>query len=237
MKIDLLMEFNNELGLEYIKLHFINKMPIRSILIIGDSYNSHRQQLVEDRTNGQYKSKGLLDALNGNIVPVYFFDDVNSQELDRHVQGDVPDLIVSASSKIIKIKIFDYPKIGMLNCHTGILPNYRGCSCVEWAIYEDTPVGATVHFVDKGIDTGPMILSGEMPIYMGDKYADVRYKMIYFQAEVMYRGVQAVLDGFRKEGAKILQKGRYYKPLKDKELIAKVESKLENMDYKHLIEK
>ena len=48
---------------------------------------------------------------------------------------------------------------GALNIHMGISPYYRGSSCNFWALYDDRPelVGATIHLLSKGLDSGPML--------------------------------------------------------------------------------
>jgi methionyl-tRNA formyltransferase len=52
-------------------------------------------------------------------------------------------------------------RLGILNPHIGILPNYRGRSVMEWALIEGGPVGITVFFIDSGIDTGERIVLAE----------------------------------------------------------------------------
>ena len=70
-----------------------------------------------------------------------------------------PDLIVFTGGGIIKESLLKIPKIGILNCHMGILPNYRGLDSTYWALKNNdfNNVGLTTHLMDKGIDTGPII--------------------------------------------------------------------------------
>jgi hypothetical protein len=49
-------------------------------------------------------------------------------------------------------------KLGILNSHIGILPEYRGRSVMEWSILNGDPTGVTVFFIDSGIDTGEKIV-------------------------------------------------------------------------------
>jgi len=52
-------------------------------------------------------------------------------------------------------------RLGILNHHIGILPEYRGRSVLEWSLLQGDPVGVTVFFIDTGIDTGARILLAE----------------------------------------------------------------------------
>lgn len=52
-------------------------------------------------------------------------------------------------------------RLGILNPHIGILPEYRGRCVMEWALLSGEPVGITLFFIDGGIDTGERILLSE----------------------------------------------------------------------------
>lgn len=52
-------------------------------------------------------------------------------------------------------------RLGILNPHIGILPQYRGRSVMEWALLEGRPTGITVFMIDSGIDTGERIVLRE----------------------------------------------------------------------------
>jgi formyl transferase-like protein len=49
-------------------------------------------------------------------------------------------------------------RLGILNPHIGILPEYRGRSVMEWALIQGEAIGISVFFVDEGIDTGERIV-------------------------------------------------------------------------------
>src|SRR5829696_9332691 len=52
-------------------------------------------------------------------------------------------------------------RLGILNPHIGMLPQYRGRNVMEWSLMEGRPVGITVFFIDSGIDTGREIVLRE----------------------------------------------------------------------------
>ena len=64
--------------------------------------------------------------------------------------------------------LFSVFKNGVLNCHPGDLPKYRGSSSLEWALYNHDPVISTLHLMDESIDTGPILdksaLRTELPL-------------------------------------------------------------------------
>lgn len=78
-------------------------------------------------------------------------------ELDPYLKSDI--YIVFGSS-YIKSELIDFLiQNKALNIHMGISPYYRGTDCNFWALYDENPhlVGATIHYISKGLDSGPML--------------------------------------------------------------------------------
>jgi len=64
---------------------------------------------------------------------------------------------------IIKQPIIGIPRIGIMNFHPSYLPFNRGKHYNFWTIVEDTPFGVTLHFIDKGIDSGGIAFQSRIP--------------------------------------------------------------------------
>jgi len=84
------------------------------------------------------------------------------------------DIFVSVLyDKIIKPEFIESKK-ACLNFHPGILPAYRGCGICSWVIINgETEAGITLHEIDKGIDTGPIIDIARFPVEPQDTSEDV----------------------------------------------------------------
>jgi len=70
------------------------------------------------------------------------------------------DAYIVFGSSYIKGELVDYlVKQKAINIHMGVSPYYRGTDCNFWALYDDNPhlVGATIHLLSKGLDSGPML--------------------------------------------------------------------------------
>lgn len=70
-----------------------------------------------------------------------------------------PDLICVFGTSLIRGELLGQGRIGIINLHGGLSPEYRGADCTFWALYNEEPekVGCTLHFIDAGIDTGRLI--------------------------------------------------------------------------------
>ncbi|OGK42478.1 hypothetical protein A2954_01385 [Candidatus Roizmanbacteria bacterium RIFCSPLOWO2_01_FULL_37_12] len=76
-----------------------------------------------------------------------------------------PDIIIAAFwGYILKPELINLTKIGCINFHPGFLPYNRGMNPNVWPFIESTPAGVSLHFIDKGIDTGDIIAQKKIEI-------------------------------------------------------------------------
>ncbi|MBU2542383.1 methionyl-tRNA formyltransferase [Patescibacteria group bacterium] len=79
---------------------------------------------------------------------------------------------------LIPEKILNAPKNGTLNIHTSLLPKYRGASPIQSALINgETETGVTIMKMDKGLDTGPILLQKSIKIKPNDTYLDLDKKL------------------------------------------------------------
>ena len=104
---------------------------------------------------------GSISFLSGNIAHLALKDDdlnkVSQEILAPALQSDV---YVVFGASYIKGWLIDYLiQRRAINIHMGISPYYRGSSCNFWAAYDGHPelVGATIHLLGKGLDSGAML--------------------------------------------------------------------------------
>jgi methionyl-tRNA formyltransferase len=95
-----------------------------------------------------------------------------------------PDIILLDGSVIIKPQIFSVARVGAINSHPGLLPEYRGVDSVRWAIYHGKPVGATAHFVDSGLDTGPILVKEKVDLQKGEDILRLRVRVMRVCAKI-----------------------------------------------------
>ena len=126
---------------------------------------------------------------------VYIVDDFNGQECEQLLREIGPDVIVLGGSRIIRNNIIDIPKVGILNAHPGLLPEYRGVDVIPWAIYHGDPVGVTIHFVDEGVDTGGIVARKVVDVTEGDTIASLGKKADVLAGELMAETVLAIIEG------------------------------------------
>ncbi|GKT30491.1 hypothetical protein ADUPG1_005517 [Aduncisulcus paluster] len=86
--------------------------------------------------------------------------------------------------------------MGVVNIHGGKLPEYRGASTLQWAIINgEDSTAATLHFVDEGVDTGPVIDSAEVVIETHDSALSVLGKVLNASALLLDIWLPILLQG------------------------------------------
>lgn len=104
-----------------------------------------------------------------------YVDTVNGPDAVAALQALRPDVIVQFDAGILHRQIFGIPPLGTLNLHPGIAPLIRGRDPIYWALWEREPgwLGATIHHIDAGIDTGPVLAYAPVTPSPGDAYPDL----------------------------------------------------------------
>ena len=77
-----------------------------------------------------------------------------------------PDVLVSIqAAQIMRRALLETPRIGAVNLHFGPLPRYRGVAPIAWAIINgEDATAVTLHVMDPGIDSGPILAAATVPI-------------------------------------------------------------------------
>ena len=98
-------------------------------------------------------------------VPVERTPRFRSDHARELVRRSAADLGVTMGTPIIPSSIFSIPPRGMINVHGDVLPRFRGGHSVLWPIYEGVrETGFSIHRIDSGIDTGPLLHVERFPI-------------------------------------------------------------------------
>jgi methionyl-tRNA formyltransferase len=108
-----------------------------------------------------------------------------------------PDLIVVAAyGKILPEYIINYPKYGCVNVHASLLPKYRGAAPIQWAIINGERVtGVTTMQMDKGLDTGDMLLKAETEIGEYETAEELFDRLAAIGGELLVKTINGLENG------------------------------------------
>jgi phosphoribosylglycinamide formyltransferase 1 len=120
------------------------------------------------------------------------------------VAAHTPDLVVSAGFMKILGKRF-LERFTVVNTHPALLPSFPGAHAVRDALdYGVRVSGCTVHLVDAGVDTGPVIAQATVPVHEGDDEHALHERIKGVERELLVAVVgRMARDGWKVDGRKV----------------------------------
>jgi len=206
----------------------VPRMIIQEVSMVGDIEREKFLMRIAD----QPVPPRLTQLISGRKIPVYYVSNHNDDTCKELLEANIPDLLVLGGTRIIKPKILELPRQSTVNSHPGLLPWLRGSASVGWALYKDKPQGATVHFVEPGIDTGDIIVSRQLPVYRHDTYESINYRIAILAGELMVEAVSSIKKGEASSTPQDPSSGETFKVIPD-ELLEEGKTRLGEGRYSH----
>lgn len=122
-----------------------------------------------------------------------------------------PDAVLSVGfDYVLSKEVIKIPPRGCINLHSGLLPYNRGQYPNVWSIVEETPAGATLHYIDEGIDAGDIIAQKEVKIEFTDTGETLFHKLEKTSLELFKETWPSIKNGTNKR-IKQVGKGTYHR--------------------------
>ncbi len=130
-------------------------------------------------------------------LEVYQPENVNSQESIDKLREIKPDfIVVVAYGQILKEEILEIPKYMCVNVHASLLPKYRGAAPINWAIINgEKETGITIMEMEKGLDTGDMLLWKSIPITSEDEAPSIHDKLSELGGSLIVEALEGIKEG------------------------------------------
>jgi methionyl-tRNA formyltransferase len=157
------------------------------------------------------------------------------------IRAKEPDLIVVvAFGQILRKKLLNIPRWGVINVHASLLPNLRGAAPIQWTILNDEmKTGLTVMQMDEGMDTGPMLFQEEVPVLKDETAGHLHDRLAVMAGDLMARSLERMSGEIAKATPQDHSKATYApKIAKELSLVdwreeaAKVSARIRGMDPK-----
>ncbi|WP_333655154.1 methionyl-tRNA formyltransferase [Dissulfurispira sp.] len=124
-------------------------------------------------------------------------DKIRNEDFYKELRSIAPEfIIVAAYGKILPEEILNMPKFGCINVHASLLPKYRGAAPIQWALINGEKVtGVTTMLMDKGLDTGDMLLRSELEIKADDNSETLFEKLSELGAKTLIDTIKGMREG------------------------------------------
>jgi len=123
-----------------------------------------------------------------------------------------PTVIAVYGTQIIRTPVIKMAATGIFNMHTGISPRYRGSDTIFWALHSAEPesVGVTIHELDEGTDSGPILNVGRPDIEPDDDEDSLFAKCVVLGARLYVEALRDALEGTSSGRPQALEDGHNY---------------------------
>ncbi len=106
-----------------------------------------------------------------------------------------PDLIVVVAFRMLPEEVWVMPRLGTINLHAALLPQYRGAAPINWAVINgEKMTGVTTFMIDKDIDTGGILLRQECRIEPTDTAGEVHDKLMAIGSNLILQTVEGLIQ-------------------------------------------
>jgi methionyl-tRNA formyltransferase len=124
-------------------------------------------------------------------VPVLQPVKPSGAEFRERLAGLAPDVsVVAAYGNLLPGRVLEVPRLGSLNLHASLLPRHRGAAPVAAALLAgDRLTGVTLMRMDRGLDTGPLLLQRELEIQPGESCGELTDRLARLAADVLIEGL------------------------------------------------
>lgn len=111
---------------------------------------------------------------------------INDPQLVHWLDELRPDLVCVFGTSLIRGDLLRGGRLGIVNLHGGLSPEYRGADCTFWALHNGEPhnVGCTLHYINAGIDTGNLIAHVKPAVGPGDEELPLFWRAVKDSAQV-----------------------------------------------------
>lgn len=97
--------------------------------------------------------------------------------------------------KILSKEFIDYYPFRIMNIHPALLPSFPGLNAQKQAIDYGVKIsGCTVHFVDSGVDTGPIIIQESVPVYASDTEETLSARILEIEHKVYPKAINLMAN-------------------------------------------
>jgi methionyl-tRNA formyltransferase len=221
-----------------IHLDALQKKGIRDLVVICDEKvtNPRDIEIWNTRTGGLVGEYGLqqrtVALLAGLKAPIFFVSNHNSLDCIELIESQGLNVLVnSGTPRKLSPLLLSIVEFGVINVHPGILPKYRGSCAVEWSIFNDDEMGNTVHFMDEGYDSGPIIEIDAIDWIPGATYHQIRSDIYMRSGTLIAKALERISFNEIDTSSALKQSeilAQYWKPIEQDEMnivMAKIASK------------
>jgi phosphoribosylglycinamide formyltransferase-1 len=157
--------------------------------------------VISDNENARALKIAKEYGVEGFFIPctekrTALVGEAEQKYIDLLKEKGVKLVVLAGFMRILKEPFLTAFKRRIVNIHPALLPSFKGLHAQEQAFQYGVKVsGCTVHFVDEGVDTGPIILQEPVVVYDSDTVDLLSQRILKHEHEIYARAIQLFVEG------------------------------------------
>jgi methionyl-tRNA formyltransferase len=173
-----------EFAVESLDVLIKNNYNIVGVITVPDKPAGRGQQLQESAVKKYAKDKGLLI-----LQP----EKLKEENFVKQLYELKADLQIVVAFRMLPEVVWNMPRLGTINLHGSLLPQYRGAAPINWAVINgEKETGVSTFFLQQEIDTGKIIFREKTPIGENETAGEIHDKLMHIGAKLILKTVQAI---------------------------------------------
>jgi methionyl-tRNA formyltransferase len=157
---------------------------------------------MQDGFSAYYKMLGqqpssLIELCEQHGISYKLTSDFHAADSLQFIEESNCKLVAFTGGGLIRQPLIGKAGVGVLNCHMGILPKYRGMDCTYWCSLnrDHENIGFTIHLMDTGVDTGPIFETHHVDVSQAQTVDQAVFKIEYQMAPAMADAIAEIVRG------------------------------------------
>ena len=168
--------------------------------------------LISDNSDAYALERAKKHKIEPLVLKPKDFADKNayySLIVDEMKKRDIELVILAGFMRVIGKPLIDQFRNKIMNIHPALLPSFPGLHGQKQAVEYGVKIsGCTVHYVDEGMDTGPIIIQAAVPSYHDDTEATLSERILKQEHKIFPYAIKLYSEGrLSVEGRKVIIKG------------------------------
>ena len=210
---------------------------VESLKILIDSHHEISAVITQPDKKRSRGSKLLASPIKKlaleNNIPVFTPNKIknNTSFIETLKSFDSDVFVVIAYGKILTNEILSIPRYGCWNAHASLLPRWRGAAPIHWALLKgDSFTGVGIIKMDKGLDTGDLLLEETVRINESDNLHTLSKKLSILSSNLIYKSLEMIEKEPKAVKSKLLPQKLKVLEIKYARMINKEDYKLDLND-------
>ena len=172
--------------------------PLEAIIKAGYEVTAVVTQPDKQKGRGkEVKMTPVKECALRHGIPVFQPVKIKEPEAVAELEKYQADLfVVAAFGQLLSEEILNMPEYGCINIHASLLPAYRGAAPIQWAVLNgEKESGVTIMQMDKGLDTGDMLLKRSVELSPKETGDSLHDKLMHLGAELIVEALPKLEKG------------------------------------------